>query len=78
MRQMLDEAERVELPDGLAHGHRAHVQLRGEGADLEARTGREPALENRVAERGEGTARERSVLVVDFGFAAGHGLIPEI
>jgi hypothetical protein len=48
VRDVLGEAEHLELPDGLADGHRAHVERARELLEAQRRARRELAVEDRL------------------------------
>src|SRR5689334_13162845 len=61
MRDVLREAERLELPDGLPDRRDAHAELAGEILEAERRTGRQLAEDDRLPEALEGGLRHRPV-----------------
>jgi hypothetical protein len=61
VRDVLGQAQPFELADGLAHGHRAHVQQLGKLGQAEGRTGRQLARQDGLLELGNSLLCERPV-----------------
>ena len=64
VRDVLGEPEPLELPHGLAHRHRAHVQRLREPREPERLAGRQLAGQDRLLELGDRLLGERPVAAV--------------